>query len=263
MLSSPNSRVWGESLNQVQQEKNRFQDLRRYPLDWPLHDRLGRRSSRLVQKRGRGQQNCQRVLVIVPKLPLARRRGSIWSAYELEPDDTEGPKDNATLYRRTVYDQEAWAHHRSSLRHGRTILSMMGSKVVTALCPAVSGLTLVAVALAGYNQMKTSHWLPSWFPLLHVSPLPFQLLAPALALLLVFRTNASYARFDEARRAWGSNVTRTRDIARKALSCIQDPSDAERLSKLLRHCVSRAGFLKPISPYYILFWKPILFKFSP
>jgi len=36
----------------------------------------------------------------------------------------------------------------------------------------------------------------------------------ALSLLLVFRTNASYARWDEARKMWGMVLNRTRDICR-------------------------------------------------
>ncbi|CAM6125667.1 unnamed protein product [Calypogeia fissa] len=235
-------------LSQVQWKQNPNQSPERYPSSaWPFTNALGRKSKSAAQTCRRRYPCChQGVLVIVPKLShSARRKGlKIWSAYELEPDDSEGAKDSAALYRRTVFDQAEWAHHRSPLRHGRTILSMMGSKVVTALFPPVSCLALNAFGLAVYNQMTELHWLPSWFPLLHVSSLPFQLLAPALALLLVFRTNASFARFDEARRAWGSTVTKTRDIARKALTCIVDPSDAERLNKLLRHCVAFSFCMK-------------------
>ncbi|KAL9680261.1 hypothetical protein QQ045_018139 [Rhodiola kirilowii] len=44
--------------------------------------------------------------------------------------------------------------------------------------------------------------LPEFFPVLRASSLPYQLTAPALALLLVFRTEASYSRFEEGRKAW-------------------------------------------------------------
>ncbi|CAI5952079.1 unnamed protein product, partial [Closterium sp. NIES-64] len=60
--------------------------------------------------------------------------------------------------------------------------------------------------------------LPEWAPVLHISNLPFSLTAPALSFLLFFRTNASYGRFDEARKMWGLMLNRTRDITRQALS---------------------------------------------
>ncbi len=37
----------------------------------------------------------------------------------------------------------------------------------------------------------------------------------ALSLLLVFRTNASYGRWDEARKMWGGLLNRSRDIMRQ------------------------------------------------
>jgi predicted membrane chloride channel (bestrophin family) len=45
---------------------------------------------------------------------------------------------------------------------------------------------------------------------------PFNLASPSLGLLLVFRTNAAYNRWDEARKNWGSNINRTRDLNRMA-----------------------------------------------
>jgi predicted membrane chloride channel (bestrophin family) len=39
---------------------------------------------------------------------------------------------------------------------------------------------------------------------------------PSLGLLLVFRTNTAYARWDEARKNWGLNINHTRDLTRMA-----------------------------------------------
>ena len=44
----------------------------------------------------------------------------------------------------------------------------------------------------------------------------FSLSSFALSLLLVFRTNTSYARWDEARKLWGGVVNRSRDVVRQA-----------------------------------------------
>jgi ion channel-forming bestrophin family protein len=40
----------------------------------------------------------------------------------------------------------------------------------------------------------------------------------ALSLLLVFRTNSSYGRFDEARKLWGLLLNRSRDVVRQAVA---------------------------------------------
>ncbi len=44
----------------------------------------------------------------------------------------------------------------------------------------------------------------------------------ALGLLLVFRTNASYERFWEARKLWGSIVNESRNLARMAAAYLRD-----------------------------------------
>ncbi|KAL2612991.1 hypothetical protein R1flu_024683 [Riccia fluitans] len=173
---------------------------------------------------------------------ISRRRVSCYGkqppSTEPEPHDPDYPKEEAVLYRRTSYEHKDWTRHRSSLRHSRHIFSMISSRVILALWPPVFGLTAVAAVLSAYNEALSDHWLPSFLPLLHVSSVPFQLVCPALALLLVFRTNASYARFDEARKAWGSNVNRTRDFTRQALTWMQHPSDAEKVRKIIRLCVA-------------------------
>ncbi|KDD74270.1 bestrophin [Helicosporidium sp. ATCC 50920] len=49
----------------------------------------------------------------------------------------------------------------------------------------------------------------------------------ALSLLLVFRTNAAYDRWWEARKTWGSLVNRTRDFMRQALTFFPASESAE------------------------------------
>jgi len=50
----------------------------------------------------------------------------------------------------------------------------------------------------------------------HVSSTTHGLVGLALGLLLVFRTNASYDRFWEGRRLWGSIINETRNLARSS-----------------------------------------------
>lgn len=47
---------------------------------------------------------------------------------------------------------------------------------------------------------------------------PLTITSFALSLLLVFRTNSSYARFAEARALWGMVLNRSRDLARQCVS---------------------------------------------
>lgn len=153
-------------------------------------------------------------------------------------------KEDAMVYRRMVFDHEDWTWHKSSTRHGRHLLSIASSRVILALGPPVISLTGVSAAIAFYNEAIEIQILPPWFPLLHISSLPFSLTAPALALLLVFRTNASYARFDEARKSWGMAVNRTRDLCRQALTWMRSPADAPKLECFLRHLAAFPYTLK-------------------
>jgi predicted membrane chloride channel (bestrophin family) len=86
-----------------------------------------------------------------------------------------------------------------------------------------------------YNEAIINHVLPDdlHLPLLKTSALPLQLTAPALALLLVFRTNASYGRFDEARKMWGAMLNRIRDLARQMLSYMDNDEDREQALRYL------------------------------
>ncbi|XP_024378617.1 voltage-dependent chloride channel 2, chloroplastic isoform X2 [Physcomitrium patens] len=147
------------------------------------------------------------------------------------------------MHRNTVYGHDEWRRHKSSWRHARHVISIAASGVIAALGPPVLLSTITAVFVTVINHGVQHMLVASWVPYLKVSPIPFTFISPVLAFLLVFRTNSSYQRFDEARKVWGSNVNRCRDLARQALSWIKNPEDAARLECLLR-------FLKAY-PYYL------------
>jgi putative membrane protein len=72
---------------------------------------------------------------------------------------------------------------------------------------------------------------------LHVWPVAIpstmhSLVGVALGLLLVFRTNASYDRFWEGRKLWGTIVNETRNLARGAITYLGD--DRKLLVQLIR-----------------------------
>ena len=177
------------------------------------------------------------------------RRGlSVVSAKHIgsyfDPSIADREKEEAMEYRRMVFDHDDWIRHRSSSRHGRHLASIVTSRVIMALGPPVFSLTAFAAVVTCYNEAISANMLPGWLPLLHINSLLFSLSAPALALLLVFRTNASYARFDEARKAWGMNVNRSRDVCRQALTFIRSPADASKLQSFLHFAAAFSYVLK-------------------
>lgn len=144
----------------------------------------------------------------------------------------------------STYGHAEWAKHKSSWRHARHLKSTFTSGVVVAVGPPVAFCTLLAVFVAVFNHAVLAGYFPRWVPILHVAQLPFLLTSSVLSLLLVFRTNTSYNRFDEARKAWGSNVNRTRDLARQSLTFIRNPADKHKLGSILRHIKAYSYCLK-------------------
>lgn len=59
-------------------------------------------------------------------------------------------------------------------------------------------------------------------PVFSLPATPFTLSSPALGLLLVFRTNASYQRWFEARSTWGMIITQSRNLVRMASTWTTD-----------------------------------------
>ena len=148
------------------------------------------------------------------------------------------------MHRNTVYGHPEWKKHKSSWRHMRHIFNIFSSGVIAALGPPVILSTLGAVFVSMINFGVRNKRFLSWVPLVEIAIEPFQLLSPVLALLLVFRTNASYQRFDEARKVWGSNVNRCRDLARQSLTWITVPDDKEKRQWILRYIKAYPYFLK-------------------
>ncbi|XXG85162.1 hypothetical protein AAC387_Pa11g0299 [Persea americana] len=146
--------------------------------------------------------------------------------------------------RRSLYNHEKWLEHRSSSRHIRHLLSSLSSRVILSLIPPVIVFTSVAAAIASYNTVVALHWLPEVFPVLHSSSLPYQLTAPALALLLVFRTEASYSRFEEGRKAWTAVIAGTNEFARGVMAGVESEGDAGLKKALLQYIMAFPVALK-------------------
>ncbi|XP_018478839.1 voltage-dependent chloride channel 2, chloroplastic-like [Raphanus sativus] len=155
------------------------------------------------------------------------------------PDWSDGIKERRMQQKRSLYTHENWVRHRSSLRHLRHVSSSASSRVILSLIPPVFFFTTVAVLIAGYNSAVGSDLLPSFFPVLRASSLPYQLTAPALALLLVFRTEASYSRFEQGRKAWVKIITGTNDLARQVVSSVNGGSSGDDDELIIRDALLR------------------------
>ncbi|XP_073220058.1 voltage-dependent chloride channel 1, chloroplastic isoform X2 [Cicer arietinum] len=136
------------------------------------------------------------------------------------PDWADTVQERGMQKNRTLYNHTNWVHHRSSLRHVRHFFSSFSSRVILSLVPPVLFFTSFAAVIAAYNSAVLLHFFPEFFPLLKASSLPYQLTAPALALLLVFRTEASYARFVEGKKAWTMVVAAAHDFARLVMAVV-------------------------------------------
>jgi len=160
------------------------------------------------------------------------------------PEWVDGIKEGGMKKPKSLYTHIEWVRHRSSTRHIRHVVSSLSSRVTISLIPPVFIFTAIAVAIAAYNTAVVCEWFPPFMPLLHASSLPYQLTAPALALLLVFRTEASYSRYDEGRKAWTKVISDAKDFARQSITWIRGADNAHLKARLLQYIMAFPVVLK-------------------
>uniref|UniRef100_A0A2P2PIV2 Uncharacterized protein n=1 Tax=Rhizophora mucronata TaxID=61149 RepID=A0A2P2PIV2_RHIMU len=179
-----------------------------------------------------------------PTPPAPNKTPKLISLLRAIPDWADGVKERGMRKKRSLYSHEKWVEHRSSLRHLRHVLSSLSSRVILSLIAPVIAFTSVAAIIASYNSAVELHFLPGFFPLLRASSLPYQLTAPALALLLVFRTEASYSRFEEGRKAWIKVISGSNDFARQVIADVDGSRDAALKTALLQYITAFPVALK-------------------
>lgn len=179
-----------------------------------------------------------------PSNPPPNRDSPLLSLLLAIPDWADAIKERGMKQKRSLYDHENWVHHRSSLRHVRHFFSSFNSRVILSLVPPVIAFTSVAVIIATYNSAVSLDWLPEFFPVLRASSLPYQLTAPALALLLVFRTEASYSRFEKGKMAWTKIVSGADDFARHVIANVQSADEALLRKAILQYIMAFPVALK-------------------
>ncbi|KAJ8607071.1 hypothetical protein CTAYLR_009894 [Chrysophaeum taylorii] len=132
-------------------------------------------------------------------------------------------KEASRAFRRTVYGAENWRKHRSTKRYFRAILTAIQSGVLRGLALELVLLGIVAGTVAGLSAAGIAT--------LGIPALPLTLTAPAVGLLITFRTNQAYGRWWEARKIWGAVINKTRDMTRQA-HWFRDTDRARRFSAL-------------------------------
>lgn len=149
--------------------------------------------------------------------------------------------EESRKYRRTIYTHEDWVNHRND-RLLRNIRSIFSSGIYKNIAKELAGCVAVAVLLIFFNSLTGDYTdfagvnhvgILAGSPF-HVLELPtqlFSLSSSALGLLLVFRTNASYSRWDEARKSWGKNINHSRDLVRMASSFYEREGVPESIIK--------------------------------
>ena len=143
-------------------------------------------------------------------------------------EDGSSYSEESRKYRRTVYMHDEWIKHRSSQRFFSNMKTIFQSGVGVALRDELTVITGTAVFAVLINCLLVSYQDLSG--VVHPGPLaqywtegpwslpsqPFGIAMPALSLLLVFRTNTGYARWNEARTLWGGVVNTCRNVARQS-----------------------------------------------
>jgi ion channel-forming bestrophin family protein len=150
--------------------------------------------------------------------------------------------EESRKYRRTIYTHEDWVKHRSPKRFFQRAMTTLKSGIYSNILRPVLLTTAVATLVVVWNHfvlfVGCSALNGPSLPLLHSCPqmslplAPFTLSSASLGLLLVFRTNTGYSRWDEARKAWGLNINRTRDLLRMAVAWYVDDDETDHSSSM-------------------------------
>eukprot|EP00210_Caulerpa_lentillifera_P004218 g4023.t1 len=147
---------------------------------------------------------------------------------------TDRDKEEGRKYRRVTFTPEDWQNHRSSSRYIRNIVNIPSSRIALAVIPPVIWVAGVSLVVGCYETALTEGVLPHYLPRCTLlDPTVTGLASFALSLLLAYRTNSSYRRWEEARSLWGLLLNRARDLIRQFLLFSPDPADYNEVAKWL------------------------------
>ena len=146
---------------------------------------------------------------------------------------TVGPEfqEAQRRYRRTVFNGPDWLTHRSTARFEKSLKTLFDSGIIRSRYKELIFVGAVAAATIAINVVTTGYVdfdnvkQPALIPHLPTFSIPislFTLTSPTLGLLLVFRTNACYARWDDSRKIWGDIINKCRSLVRQANTFMGD-----------------------------------------
>jgi len=189
-----------------------------------------------------------------------RHRGSVAPTMEaLDPALLTGSAfaEARRPARRTVYMHKEWEKHRSSARFITNLQTWGESGVQKALAQELSLITVVSLFVVGINLLLgsytdlagVSHAGPLAFIGANLAPvyipmMAFSTASPALALLITFRCNTAYSRWNEARTLWGGVVNNCRNVVRQANLFFPEDAASKELKETL--AANTAGFAKAL-----------------
>ena len=148
-----------------------------------------------------------------PSTQSPEQQKALWEAAGLNPTyKVSGIITGEPSFTR-LFDHQAWMQYTGKSpiqRWIRTIWTWRFSTVLAALWPICLVLGVWAYLVASIP--------PTLLP--RTSPIPMSLMGSAIGLLLVFRTNNTYARLNEARLLWGRAVFLCREVAQTTASAL-------------------------------------------
>jgi len=112
------------------------------------------------------------------------------------------------------FDFERWELHRSPQRYSRLLFGLFSGVTTRRIFPTVVFLVVWSAMIEFYNSAENYIGLPD----LELPLTPFELAAPVLGLLLVFRSNTAFERFNVGTDAIWEITSRFRSIIRQLLS---------------------------------------------
>ena len=127
-------------------------------------------------------------------------------------------------YRRTVFMHDEWVEHRSTDRFFKSIKTLFESGVLRARYKEVGIVAGIASILVLWNSIAGGYTdfdnvkhaaLIGHLPVVSLPISLFTLTSPTLGLLLVFKTNSAYGRWDNARKVWGDIINKCRSVVRQ------------------------------------------------
>ena len=112
------------------------------------------------------------------------------------------------------FDFDRWELHRSPNRYFRLLVGLFGGVTTRRILPTVVFLIVWSAGVDYYNTVEDRYYLPE----IELPLTPFELAGPVLGLLLVFRSNTAFERFNVGSDATWEITSRFRSVIRQLLS---------------------------------------------